>query len=157
MKAHETADRVAELMAALIGEAILFNEQVARSIGISAVDLQTFGVISRAEGPLTPGEVATRTGLPPSTTTRVLDRLEDRGYIARNPVPGDRRKLAVHVVPEKAAEIAQRYAGKIDAIRSLNRTRTEAELAAVVAYLGELVENREPAPLPRHERRADQR
>src|SRR5262245_50537126 len=125
--ADASVDRVVGLLASLIGQAILFNEHVARALAISAVDLQTFGIIARSGGPITPTEVAAQTGLPASTTTRVLDRLEEGGYIARSSVPTDRRKVAVAVMPEKAAEIAQHYTGKIDQIRALNAKRTDAE------------------------------
>lgn len=134
----ESVTRLAGLWEVLIGQAVLFNERVARAIGISVVDLQAFGVISRHDGPITPTEVMARTGLPASTTTRVLDRLEKAGYIARSSVPTDRRKVAVEVVESKAAEIAQHYAGKIDQIGELVAKRTDAEVAAVISYLSEL-------------------
>jgi len=132
--------QIVELWEALIGNAILYNDRVARELGIGTVDLQTFGVISRHGGPITPTEVAAKTGLPASTTTRVLDRLEDAGYVARRNVLGDRRKVAVEVMPGKAAEIAAHYTGKIDEIRDLNRKRTSNEVAAVISYLRELAE-----------------
>jgi DNA-binding MarR family transcriptional regulator len=126
------------LLAQLIGEAILFNESVARGLGVSTVDLQAFGVIARHDGPITPTELSAQTGLPASTTTRVLDRLEKGGYIARSSVPSDRRKIAVEVLESKAAEVAQHYVGKIEQIKRLNAERTPAEVAAVVSYLSEL-------------------
>jgi DNA-binding MarR family transcriptional regulator len=89
-------------------------------LGVSTVDLQAFGVIARHDGPITPTELSAQTGLPASTTTRVLDRLEKGGYIARNSVPSDRRKIAVEVVGSKAAEVAQHYVGKIEQIKRLN-------------------------------------
>lgn len=136
--AEQAVARVAELWAVLIGQAVLFNEQVAKTLGINAVDLQAFGVISRHDGPITPTQVMALTGLPASSTTRVLDRLEKAGYIARGSDPTDRRKVAVQVVAVKAAEVAQHYAAKIDQIRQLNAARTDAEVAAVLSYLSDL-------------------
>jgi len=134
----EAVTQVAGLIAQLIGEAILFNENVARALGMSAVDLQAFGVVARHDGPITPTDLSAQTGLPASTTTRVLDRLEKGGYIARSSVPSDRRKIAVEVVEPKAAEVAQHYVGKIEQIKRLNGERTPAEVAAVVSYLSDL-------------------
>jgi DNA-binding MarR family transcriptional regulator len=134
----EPVTQIADLLARLIGEAILFNEGVAAALGISAIDLQTFGVIARHDGAITPSEVSARTGLPASTVTRVLDRLEQRGFITRNGVPSDRRKIAVEVVAAKAAEVAQHYTGKIAQIELLNARRPRAEVAAVVSYLSDL-------------------
>ena len=134
----EAVTQIADLLARLIGEAILFNESVAGALGVSAVDLQTFGVIGRHQGAITPTEVSEQTGLPPSTVTRVLDRLEQRGFITRSSVPSDRRKIAVEVVESKAAEVAQHYAGKIAQIQRVNARRTPAEVAALVSYLSDL-------------------
>jgi DNA-binding MarR family transcriptional regulator len=134
----EAVAQIADLLARLIGEAILFNEGVAGAIGLSGVDLQTFGVIARHDGAITPTEVRAETGLPASTVTRVLDRLEQRGFITRSSVPADRRKIAVEVVASKAAEVAQHYAGKIAQLERLNARRTPAEVAAVIAYLSDL-------------------
>jgi DNA-binding MarR family transcriptional regulator len=138
MSSNELVTQIAELLARLIGEAILFNESVAAALGVSAVDLQTFGVIARHDGAITPTEVSEQTGLPASTVTRVLDRLEQRGFITRSSVPSDRRKIAVEVVESKASEVAQHYAGKIAQIERLNARRPPAEVAAVVAYLNDL-------------------
>ncbi|MCM3885505.1 MarR family winged helix-turn-helix transcriptional regulator [Frankia sp. R82] len=129
---------MAELLAELIGQAVLFNELVAKSLGIHAVDLQAFGVIARHGGPITPTEVMTATGLAASSTTRVLDRLESAGFIVRSLVPADRRKIAIEVVASRAAEVAEHYTGKIDQIERLNAKRTDAEIAAVLSYLSEL-------------------
>jgi|HubBroStandDraft_4_1064222.scaffolds.fasta_scaffold32956_3 DNA-binding MarR family transcriptional regulator len=135
---EDPVSKVAELWSSLIGQAILFNERVARTVGMSAVDLQTFGVISRHDGPITPTEVMARTGLPASTITRVLDRLEQSGYVARRNVHSDRRKVAVEVIPAMATKIAHHYIGKIEQIRDLNARRTQAEVATVIAYLRDL-------------------
>jgi DNA-binding MarR family transcriptional regulator len=138
MSRDEAVTQVAELLARLIGEAILFNEGVASAMGVSAVDLQTFGVIGRHAGPITPTELSAQTGLPASTVTRVLDRLEQRGFITRSSVPSDRRKIAVEVVESKAREVAQHYSGKIAQIKRLNARRPAAEVAAVISYLSDL-------------------
>jgi DNA-binding MarR family transcriptional regulator len=135
---EEAVAQIADLLARLIGEAILFNEGVASALGVSAVDLQTFGVIARHDGPITPSEVSAQTGLPASTVTRVLDRLEQRGFITRSSVPSDRRKIGLEVVASKAAEVAQYYAGKIAQIERLNARRSGAEVAAVLSYLSDL-------------------
>lgn len=134
----ESVDQVIALWGELIGKAILYNEQVARTIGINAIDLQTFGVLTRHDGPASPTAVAKQTGLPASTTTRVLDRLEEAGFIARRAVPGDRRKIAIEAVPAKAAEVASYYSEKVAQIRELNAKRTDSEVAAVISYLREL-------------------
>ncbi len=135
---RNSVSKVAQLWSTLIGQAILFNERVARTVGMSAVDLQAFGVVSRHEGPITPTEIMAQTGLPASTITRVLDRLEQSGYVTRSNVRSDRRKVPVEVIPAMATRIARHYIGKIEQIRDLNAKRTQAEIATVIAYLSDL-------------------
>ena len=58
---------------------------------------------------MTPGQLAQVTELPSSTTTRVLDRLEDKGLVRREPDPSDRRKTWVHAVPLDHPEVGAAY------------------------------------------------
>lgn len=135
---EDPAARIAGLLRLLIEQAVLTNEGIARSLGLNVVDLQTFGLISRHGEPLTPGEVTARTGLPASTTTRVLDRLEHAGFIQRGTDPADRRKVTIAATEQKSAEVAAHYAPILEMLRALNARRTERELRAVVSYLADL-------------------
>jgi DNA-binding MarR family transcriptional regulator len=47
------------------------------------------------ERPLPAGDVARRLGLSPASMTRLLERLESRGYIRRTVDPEDRRRVLV--------------------------------------------------------------
>ena len=49
--------------------------------------------------PRTISELGQLIGSPPTTLTSVLDRLERRGHVARNPHPTDRRALVVELTP----------------------------------------------------------
>jgi DNA-binding MarR family transcriptional regulator len=53
--------------------------------------------------------LAKRTALKKSTLTRMLDRLEDYGWVTRSPAPDDRRSVFVHLT-EKHHEWQDRYA-----------------------------------------------
>lgn len=135
---EDPADRIAGLLRVLVEQAVLTNERIARSLGLNVVDLQTFGLISRHAEPLTPGEVTARTGLPASTTTRVLDRLEQAGFIQRGTDPADRRKVTITAIEQKSAEVAARYAPILEMLRALSLRRTEPELRAIISYLADL-------------------
>ena len=56
-------------------------------------------------GATTAGRLAEITGLTSGAVTRVIDRLEQAGYVRRVPDPADRRRVIVEVVPEKVAAI----------------------------------------------------
>ena len=58
-------------------------------------------------GPLTPSELATRERVQRPTATRLLDRLEAPGLVARTADPADRRSSLVAVTPAGEALLAE--------------------------------------------------
>jgi len=68
---------------------------------VHATDLHALNVLELC-GPMTPGELGTRTGLTTGPTTRLIDRLETAGYVRRAADPGDRRKVIVEPVGRPA-------------------------------------------------------
>jgi DNA-binding MarR family transcriptional regulator len=52
-----------------------------------------------AEGPLPAGRLADRLAMSPTSLTRLLDRLEARGLLARGKDDRDRRKVTVQLLP----------------------------------------------------------
>jgi DNA-binding MarR family transcriptional regulator len=132
---EQLTDRIAEAVRDVIADAVLTNERIARGIGLNVVDLQTFGVLLRADVPLTAGELSGRTGMPTSTTTRVLDRLEKAGFVGREADPADRRKVLVHARRERMQDLAAQYGAIVEGMRELHRGFTRDELAVVARYL----------------------
>ena len=138
----ELGERIAESMRDLIADAVLTNERIARGFGIHVVDFQTYGLILRAGRPMTPTEVATMTGLPTSTVTRVLNRLEAAGFILRSADPADRRSVLVTVVPgaiDAKMQGANPYAGILEQLERHHATFTVAELETVARYLDGMI------------------
>jgi DNA-binding MarR family transcriptional regulator len=138
MSSHDTealTERLAAAMRTTIANAVLTNERIARSVGLNVVDLQTFGVLLEADAAMTAGQLSIRSGLPTSTMTRVIDRLEQRGFVRREADPGDRRKVLVHAQPEKTAEFEDSYVQILDGLRVVHRAFTPAELEIAARYL----------------------
>jgi DNA-binding MarR family transcriptional regulator len=71
----------------------------AEAAGLHASEWYALSLLD-LEGPLTSGELSTRTGLTTGATTRLIDRLERAGYVRRTADPADRRKVVVEPVPE---------------------------------------------------------
>lgn len=74
------------------------------------------------EGPKRPGELQLATGLSSGGVAKLLDRLEEHGFIARQigAIPEDRRGVIVTITPEgrRAAEtIAVAIRSRFDALR----------------------------------------
>jgi DNA-binding MarR family transcriptional regulator len=131
----QLGDRIAVLMQEVIASAVLTNERIARHAGLNVVDFQTYGVLVRQGEPMTPGQLAQVTELPSSTTTRVLDRLEAKGLVKREPDPGDRRKTWVHAVPLENPEIGDAYEAILRQMEEVHAGFTLAELKTVIRYL----------------------
>jgi DNA-binding MarR family transcriptional regulator len=49
------------------------------------------------DGPMSPGELARTLNYNPGALTRLLDKLEQSGYLQRAPDPGDRRSLRLEL------------------------------------------------------------
>ncbi|TWP50123.1 MarR family transcriptional regulator [Lentzea tibetensis] len=114
-------DDATEVYRRYLGAVMLNGLAAARACGLGATDLYALNVLG-ATGPMTPGELSARTGLTTGPTTRLIDRLEQAGYVRRVPDPGDRRKVIVEQVGtpaeldealaparRKVAEVLQSY------------------------------------------------
>ena len=92
--------RQGEAMQEFMARAVLFQDAVARSVGLNGTDLQAVGLLL-SSGPATPGELAARTGLTAGgAVTAMIDRLERIGYVRRARDETDRRRVIVTANPE---------------------------------------------------------
>lgn len=80
-------------------------QAVASALGLGSTDFFGLNLIALA-GTLTAGELAARTGLSTGAATRLIDRLEQAGFVRRVPDPADRRKVLVESVPDADGRIA---------------------------------------------------
>src|SRR5947199_8239075 len=86
-------------------DGILFHQAVADRLGLHVSDLRCLNILLDA-GSLPAGEIGERTGLTTGAVTRMVDRLEQAGYVHRGPDPADRRRVIVSPVAERLATIA---------------------------------------------------
>jgi DNA-binding MarR family transcriptional regulator len=63
---------------------------------LTPTQLSALATVAR-DGPIKLGDLAAAERIAPSTLTRLVSALEDRGYLARGPVPGDARASMVSV------------------------------------------------------------
>jgi DNA-binding MarR family transcriptional regulator len=83
----------------------------------------------------TPRQLSEVSGLPTSTVTRVLDRLEGRGYLRRVNDPTDRRRTRRELVPERIRPIVEHDDQYSTAHADINAEFTPEELGVVARYL----------------------
>ncbi|MFC4912442.1 MarR family winged helix-turn-helix transcriptional regulator [Actinomadura gamaensis] len=78
---------------------MLHGQASAKAVDLGATDLYALNIL-KLHGSLTPGELGRRAGLTTGPTTRLVDRLEQAGYVRRVPDADDRRKVIVELVAQ---------------------------------------------------------
>src|SRR3954451_24462669 len=81
-----------------------FGQTVAIRFGLSESDIETLEALIDM-GASTAGRLSEMTGLTSGAVTRVIDRLEQGGYVRRVADPADRRRVIVEAIPEKVAAV----------------------------------------------------
>ena len=76
------------------------NRRLKLSFDLSVSAVNVLAIIDGAAEPITPGVIAERAIIAAASTTSVLDTLERRGLVERQPHPTDRRKLLIDLTPE---------------------------------------------------------
>lgn len=96
---------------------VQFNDAVARSLGITASDMQCLFVLSR-KGPCTPGVIAETIGINTGSASRMVDRLLLAGLVTRRSDEVDRRRVIVAATQSALDRIAHHYDPLNAALRS---------------------------------------
>lgn len=115
--------------------AVLGNERVAREHGILVTDLQALHLMVLRDDIRSPRQISDTTGMPSSTVTKLLDRLEEAGYIQRSPDPTDRRKTRIELVEDAIAPLQNLYGNADAEFDDLSRQFSTDDLEAVARYL----------------------
>ncbi len=114
--------------------------------GLTPTQLSALATVEQA-GPVRLGDLAAAEKIAPSTLTRLVTVLEERGYVQRHPVPGDARASTLVVTPEGHAILEQiRRESTIllaDNLRTLSPDQLAA-LAAALPALEQIAEGRPP-------------
>lgn len=115
----------------------LFGQTVAIRFGLSESDVETLEALIEM-GASTAGRLADLTGLTSGAVTRVIDRLEQSGYVRRVTDPADRRRVIVEVVPEKVAAIQATLDRVGDASADEIGRYSTAQLALITDFLARM-------------------
>lgn len=126
----------ARLMRDFMSSAVFLQDVIARAAGLTASDLQALGILV-AEGPTSPGSLATRTGISAGGgITQLVDRLERAGFVRRERSEEDRRRVLVTPVAEEVgARIGPLYAGIGAEWQRFMESLTTAELEVCVRFM----------------------
>ena len=125
-------DEVILALRALGTELAASNRAAAAALGINDSDLAVLDLLHR-EGPMSPSELARRTGMGPTTMTSLLKRLERGGWVERRSDADDRRSVTIHV--SGTGRLAERYAHVDARILALTQDWTPDDRERLVGFL----------------------
>jgi DNA-binding MarR family transcriptional regulator len=102
------AHRMARVLRDLGREIARHERDVAAPLGLSPVQSQALQAAAE-DGPTSMNDLAERMCIAPSTATRLVDQLEQRGWVTRHTDPADRRRnvVALTAAGEDLAEQLQ--------------------------------------------------
>lgn len=106
--------------------------------GMTVAQAATLEALSGGDG-VRLGELGRRLGIAPSTLSRNLDRLEDRGFVVRGPDPDDRRALRVSLTSAGASAAATVRDQEIEFTRTILEKIPKASAEATVAGIEDLL------------------
>ena len=135
---REITEAVGLELRRMIAGVVLFNTAMAENLGMSPVDSQVLHLLQLEGGPVTAGRLGELARLPSSTTTRVIDRLEARGYVHRVRDTGDRRRVLVYPDEQRTRELEERYAEQGAVLGKALDGLSVAELKAAQRFLARL-------------------
>ena len=118
--------------------------------GLTPTQLSALATVEQA-GPVRLGDLAAAEKIAPSTLTRLVTVLEERGYVERQPVPEDARASTLVVTPDGHAILEQIRRESTILLADNLRTLSPDQLAALAAALPALERIADAKlPDPRH-------
>jgi len=110
--------------------------------GLTPTQVSALSTVDR-HGPLRLGDLAAAEGIAPSTLTRLVTVLEERGYVERCPVPEDARASTLTIAPA-GHEVLERIreqstillAGRLETLTAGQRAALAAALPALEQLAG---------------------
>jgi len=74
-------------------------DKLLQPLGITLEQLHPLKILEREGGAVGQRQMCTLSGKTPANMTRILDRLANKGFIERQPDPGDRRAFTIVLTP----------------------------------------------------------
>ncbi len=137
--ARQTIDGVLRALRRVNVRGSVFGQSVAVRLGLSDSDIEALETLMDS-GAATAGRLAELMGLTTGAVTRLIDRLEQSGYVRRVADPGDRRRVIVEVVPEKVTAVEAMF-GRLGGATAEEISRyTDEQLDLIGDFLTRMAE-----------------
>lgn len=105
----------------------------ARRMQVGPTDLDLLEQL--AQGPLSPGDISRRLGITPPAATVAIQRLAERGHVAREADPADGRRALVRIRDTAHAELHHELAPMFEDVGEVIETLTPQEVSVVTGFL----------------------
>ncbi len=123
----------------MAGQGIRFSQAVADRHGLALTDVYALEQLA-ALGRASAGQIAELTGLTTGAATRLIDRLEQSGFIRRVADPIDRRRVILEPIEARIGEVGAQYASLRAATRSAIERYSNEQLRLISDYLDRSLE-----------------
>lgn len=112
---------------------ILFHTNLSRRVGLGPTEEKVLELVRRHDH-ASVSDLSEYTGMAKNSISDVLDRLEAKGFIVRQPHPSDGRKVAIVATEEGAARIGHLFGGLLARLDALNVEYSARDLALIAEY-----------------------
>lgn len=114
------------------------ERELTRLLGLHLTDFRALSALSRLspQGPVTVGRLADQLGASPATTTAIVNRLEQGGYVERERTERDRRLVHVRVTTAGSRRVMAAMAPLMVAVSDHLWALPREDQRAVLDFLG---------------------
>ena len=112
----------------------MFHTAISETRGLSAVESKVLDYLARF-GTQTPKDLARLSGLAPASVTAMIDRLEGKGIVNREPHPDDRRKILISLDLRTIASGLHLWDHLVKRMHELCDRYTDAELRTIIGFV----------------------
>ena len=115
----------------------LLPHAIARRIGLSESELHSLRRL--LAGPLGPNDLARTLGVTSAASSGIVDRLESRGHVSRQPHPTDKRRTVVVISDSGRTEILAELRPMFEGLVAADSRLTDEDRQVVDAYLRDII------------------
>ena len=139
MERDSALDAIVRALRKIDFQGEVFGQSVAIRMGLSESDIKALELLVDHD-PVTAGRLAELLNLSTGAVTRVLDRLEQAGYVRRTADAADRRRVVVEVVPERLSAIRDALGSLGEAHAGVVAGYTDDELELINGFLSKMAD-----------------
>lgn len=139
MEREPALDAIVQALRRIDFHGEVFGQTVAVRLGLSESDIKALEVLVGRD-PVTAGHLAELLNLSTGAVTRVVDRLEQAGYVRRTADAADRRRVVVEVVPDRLSAIREALGPLGEAHADIVAGYSDDELDLINGFLSKMAD-----------------